>query len=117
SERITAGFERLDAMLGGGVFRGTSTLITGAPGTSKTTLSGKFAEAACQRGERTLFVSYDEAADQIVRNLSSVGIQLRAHVNSGLLRIYSARTEAIGAEEQLNRLTSLVGEHRPRCMV
>ena len=117
SERITAGFERLDAMLGGGVFRGSSTLITGAPGTSKTTLSGKFAEAACRRGERTLFVSYDEAADQIVRNLSSVGIQLKTHLKSGLLRMYSARTEAIGAEEQLGKLSALIREHRPRCMV
>jgi len=117
SERITAGFKRLDAMLGGGVFRGSSTLITGAPGTSKTTLSGKFAEAACRRGERTLFVSYDEAAEQIARNLSSVGIQLGAHVKSGLLRMYSARTEAIGAEEQLTRLISLIREYQPRCMV
>ena len=117
NERITAGFERLDAMLGGGVFRGSSTLITGAPGTSKTTLSGKFAEAACRRGERTLFVSYDEAADQIVRNLASVGIQLEGHVKSGLLRMYSARTESISAEEQLSRLNSLMREHRPQCMV
>lgn len=117
SERITAGFARLDAMLGGGVFRGSSTLITGAPGTSKTTLSGKFAEAACRRGERTLFVSYDEGADQIVRNLSSVGIQLKTHLKSGLLRMYSARTEAIGAEEQLAKLSALVREFRPRCMV
>jgi circadian clock protein KaiC len=52
-------------------------LITGVPGTSKTTLSGKFAEAACRRGERTLFVSFDEGADRIVRNLMSVGIQLK----------------------------------------
>jgi len=117
SERITAGFGRLDAMLDGGIFRGSSTLITGAPGTSKTTLSAKFAEAACRRGERTLFVSYDEAADQIVRNLSSVGIHLKAHVQSGLLRMYSARTEAIGAEEQLGRLSALIDEYRPRCMV
>ena len=117
SERITAGFERLDALLAGGVFRGSSTLITGAPGTSKTTLSGKFAEAACRRGERTLFVSYDEGADQIVRNLSSVGIQLKPHLKSGLLRMYSARTEAIGAEEQLAKLNSLMREYRPRCMV
>jgi circadian clock protein KaiC len=117
SERITAGFKRLDAMLGGGVFRGSSTLITGAPGTSKTTLSGKFAEAACLRGEPTLFVSYDEAADQIVRNLSSVGIQLRTHVKSGLLRMHSIRTEGIGAEEQLTRLVALIRECRPRCMV
>ena len=117
TERISAGFERLDAMLGGGVFRGSSTLITGVPGTSKTTLGGKFAEAACRRGERTLFVSYDEGAEQIARNLLSVGIQLKAHVKSGLLRMYSARTEGISAEEHLLKLRSLIREYRPRCMV
>src|SRR5688572_12993955 len=117
SERITAGFKRLDAMLGGGVFRGSSTLISGVPGTSKTTLAGKFAEAACQRGERTLFVSYDEAAEEITRNLSSVGIQLKAHVKSGLLRMYSARTEGISAEEHLIKLRSLIREHQPHFMV
>ena len=117
SERVTAGFKRLDSMLGGGVFRGSSTLITGVPGTSKTTLAGKFAEAACRRGERTLFVSFDEAAEQIARNLTSVGIELKAHAKSGLLRMYSARTEGISAEEHLIRLRSLIREHQPRCMV
>lgn len=117
TERVSAGFERLDTMLGGGLFRGSSTLITGVPGTSKTTLAGKFAEAACARGERTLFVSFDEGADPIVRNLSSVGIDLRTHVTSGVLRMYSGRTESIGAEEHLVRLRSLIREHRPRCMV
>jgi circadian clock protein KaiC len=117
SERITAGFERLDAMLGGGVFRGSSTLITGVPGTAKTTLAGKFAEATCRRGERALFVSFDESSAQIVRNMSSVGIQLKAHLKSGLLRLYSARTEGISAEEQLLKLRALVREYRPSCMV
>jgi circadian clock protein KaiC len=117
TERISAGFERLDTMLGGGLYRGSSTLITGVPGTSKTTLAGKFAEAACRRGERTLFVSFDEGADPIVRNLSSVGIDLRPYLKSGLLRMYSSRTESIGAEDQLVRLRSLIHEHRPRCMV
>lgn len=117
TERVSSGFERLDAMLGGGLFRGSSTLITGAPGTSKTTLIGKFAEAACQRGERTLFVSFDEGADQITRNLSSVGIDLNAHVKSGLLRMYSGRTEARSAEEHLIKLRALIRDHQPRCMV
>ena len=117
TERISAGFERLDAMLGGGLFRGSSTLITGVPGTSKTTLAGKFAEAACLRGERTLFVSFDEGAEPIQRNLASVGIQLKPHVKSGLLRMYSGRTESIGAEDHLLKLKSLIREHRPRCMV
>lgn len=117
TERVSAGIERFDAMLGGGLFRGSSTLITGAPGTSKTTLIGKFAETACQRGERTLFVSFDEGADQILRNLSSVGIDLQAHVRSGLLRMYSGRTEARSAEEHLIKLRALIRDHQPRCMV
>ena len=117
TERVSAGFERLDTMLGGGLLRGSSTLITGVPGTSKTTLSGKFAEAACVRGERTLFVSFDEGAEPIQRNLLSVGIQLGPHVKSGLLRMYSGRTESIGAEDHLARLKLLIREHRPTCMV
>jgi circadian clock protein KaiC len=116
-ERVSAGFERLDTMLGGGLFRGSSTLITGVPGTSKTTLAGKFVEAACRRGERTLFVSFDEGADRIQRNLTSVGIHLKTHVKSGLLRMYSSRTETIGAEDHLIKLKTLIREHRPRCMV
>jgi circadian clock protein KaiC len=117
TERLSIGFERLDTMLGGGLFRGSSTLITGVPGTSKTTLSGKFAEAACLRGERTLFVSFDEGAEPIQRNLSSVGIQLKQHVKSGLLRMYSGRTESVAAEDHLVKLKSLIREHRPRCIV
>ena len=117
TERLSAGFERLDKMLGGGLFRGSSTLVTGLPGTSKTTLAGKFAEAACRRGERTLFVSFDEGAEPIVRNLASVGIHFRPHLKSGLLHMYSARTESIGAEDHLVKLKALIRETRPRCMV
>jgi len=116
-ERVSSGFEGLDSMLGGGVFRGTSTLITGAPGTSKTTLVGKFAESACRRGERTLFVSFDEGGERIRRNLTSVGIHLDAYVKSGLLRMYSGRTDATNAEEHLIRIAALLLEHQPRCMV
>jgi circadian clock protein KaiC len=117
TERVSAGFERLDTMLGGGLFRGSSTLITGVPGTSKTTLAGKFAEAACKRGERTLFVSFDEGAEPITRNLLSVGIDFAPHIKSGALRMYSARTESVGAEDHLIKLKSLVRQHKPRCLV
>jgi circadian clock protein KaiC len=116
-ERVSVGIDRLDTMLGGGLFRGSSTLITGVPGTSKTTLSGKFAEAACRRGERTLFVSFDEGPDRIVRNLTSVGIQLKPYLKSGLLRMYSGRTESVAAEDHLATLKTLIREHQPRCMV
>ena len=117
TERVSSGFGGLDTMLGGGVFRGSTTLITGAPGTSKTTLAGKFAESACRRGERTLFVSFDEGGERIQRNLTSVGIHLRGHVKSGLLRLYSGRTDVNNPEEHLIRISALIHEHRPRCMV
>jgi circadian clock protein KaiC len=116
-ERVSVGFERLDTMLGGGLLRGSSILVTGLPGTSKTTLAGKFAEAACARGERTLFVSFDEGAEPIVRNLASVGIRFKPHLKSGLLSMYSARTESTGAEDHLAKLKALVRDFRPRCMV
>jgi len=117
TERVSSGFGGLDEMLGGGVFRGSSTLITGAPGTSKTTLAGKFAESACRRGERTLFVSFDEGGERIQRNLESVGIHLAGYVKSGLLRMYSGRTDVNNPEEHLIRISALLLEHRPCCMV
>ena len=76
-ERISSGLPRLDNMLRGGYHRGSNVLISGAPGTAKSTLAGLFAAAACERGERTLYVSFDEGAAQIVRNLRSVGIRAR----------------------------------------
>jgi circadian clock protein KaiC len=117
TERVSSGFSGLDSMLGGGLFRGSSALITGAPGTSKTTLAGKFAESACRRGERTLFVSFDEGGERIRRNLASVGIRLDPHLKSGMLRMYSGRTDSVNAEEHLMRISALILEHQPRCMV
>ncbi len=117
TERVSSGFAGLDSMLGGGVFRGTSTLITGAPGTAKSTLAAQFAESACRRGERTLFVSFDEGSERLRRNLTSVGIHLDAHVKSGKLRMYSGRIGATNAEEHLIRIAALLLEHQPRCMV
>ncbi|MDB4995012.1 MAG: circadian clock protein KaiC, partial [Myxococcaceae bacterium] len=116
-ERVSTGLERLDNMLRGGYHRGSNILISGAPGTAKSTLSGLFAAAACGRGERTLYVSFDEGAAQIVRNLKSVGIQLAPHLKSGLLKMYSTRTRGPNVEDQFGDLRAMVREHRPRCLV
>jgi circadian clock protein KaiC len=117
NERVTSGVERLDTMLGGGYYRAASVLITGFPGTAKTTLSGAFAEAACRRGERTLFVSFDSDGAEVIRNLSSVGIKLAPHVKSGVLRMISARTITGSAESYLVRIKTLAKEHKSRCLV
>ena len=117
NERVTSGIERLDTMLGGGYYRGASVLITGFPGTAKTTLSGAFAAAACLRGERTLFVSFDSDDSEIARNLTSVGIQMAPHTDSGMLRLISARTITGSAESLLARIKALAKNHAARCVV
>ena len=116
-ERISTGLPRLDNMLRGGYHRGSNVLISGAPGTAKSTLSGLFAAAACERGERTLYVSFDEGAAQIVRNLRSVGISLASHVKSGVLKMYSTRTRGPNVEDQFGDLRAQIRAHNPRCLV
>jgi circadian clock protein KaiC len=116
-ERISCGLPRLDKMLRGGYYRGSNILISGAPGTAKSTLAGLFAAAACLRGENTLYVSFDEGAAQIVRNLRSVGIRFAPHLKSGLLKMYSTRTRGPNVEDQFADLRAQVRAHRPRCVV
>jgi len=117
NQRLTTGVKRLDTMLGGSYFRGACVLVTGMPGTAKTTLCGAFAEAACGRGECTMFVGFDSDGAEVVRNLSSVGIRLDRYVKSGLLRMVSARTISGSAETLLVRIKTLAKEHRARCLL
>ena len=117
TERVSSGVERLDTMLAGGYYRGASVLITGFPGTAKTTLSGAFAEAACKRGEKTIFFSFDSDGSEVIRNISSVGINLNRHVKNGLLRMVSARTISGSAETVLVHIKTLAREHEARCIV
>ena len=116
-ERLTSGVDRLDTMLGGGYYRASSVLITGFPGTAKTTLSGVFAQACCERGERTMFVSFDSDGSEVVRNLTSVGIQLQRFIDNGLLRVISARTITGSAETLLVRIKTYAKEHKVSCLV
>jgi len=116
-ERVSTGVKRLDTMLEGGYYRGTTVLITGFPGTAKTTLSGAFAEAACRRGERTMFVSFDSDGSEVVRNLTSVGIRLDRYTKNGCIRMVSARSITGSAETLIVRIKTLAKEHRTRCLV
>lgn len=116
-ERVTSGVERLDTMLGGGFYRGSSVLVTGAPGTSKTSLAAAFTEAACRRGEPTVYLSFDEAADQVVRNVASIGIDLAVHVSSGLLKMCALRAHTDNPQSHVARIRALVDRHHARNLV
>jgi len=117
TERVSTGIARLDHMLQGGYYRGSNVLVSGAPGSAKSTLAGLFAAAACERGEPTLYISFDEGAAQIGRNLRSVGIDLARHEKSGVLKIFSTRTRGPNIEDQFRDLRAKVRAHQPRCMV
>ena len=117
NERVSSGVKRLDTMLGGGYYRGANVLVTGSPGTAKTTLGGLFAEAACRRGERTMLVSFDSDGSEVIRNLASVGIRLDRYAKNGCLRIVSARTITGSSETYLVRIKALSTEHGARCLV
>ncbi len=117
TERVSLGVPQLDEMLAGGVYRGSTVLISGTSGTGKTTLSAQAVEAACERGEKALFVSFEESPDQIVRNMRSVGIDLGRWVDAGLLRIWGERATAFGLEAHLDGIEQLLDEVEPSVTV
>lgn len=116
-ERISTGLARLDDILGGGPFRGSGTLISGRPGTAKSTLAAGFAEAAAERGERALYVSFDEMEAPYVRNLASVGIHLRPHIDTGRIRFCGLSAWSSLVAEHVLALQRLIEEFEPDCLV
>ncbi|MCE9613448.1 MAG: circadian clock protein KaiC [Lentisphaerae bacterium] len=118
SQRISTGIPRLDAMLGGrGFFRGSSILLTGTPGTGKTSASTFFAEAATRRGERALYFAFEESPSQIMRNMRSIGLRLEPAVKRGLLRFHSARPTLYGLEMHLATMFKEIITFRPDVVV
>ncbi|HXG55774.1 MAG TPA: circadian clock protein KaiC [Vicinamibacterales bacterium] len=117
NERVSSGIPRLDHMLCGGYHRGSNVLVSGSPGTAKSTLAGLFVAAACRRGERVLYVSFDEGAAQIVRNLQSVNVHLAPFLKSGLLKMHSTRTRGPNVEDQFADLRAKVKAHNPHSLV
>jgi circadian clock protein KaiC len=118
SERISTGIPRLDAMLGGkGYFRGSTILLSGTAGTGKSSFSAAFVEAACRRGERCLYFSFEESASQITRNMSSIGIDLATPMKKGLLLFHTSRPTLYGLESHLITFHNLIDEFKPRVVV
>ena len=118
SERVSTGIAGLDLMLGGaGYYRGSSVLVSGTAGSGKTTISAQLANATAQRGERCLYLAFEESSDQIVRNMRSVGIDLAPWLQAGLLRIEAARPTLHGLEMHLAQVHQIVGAFDPSTVI
>ncbi|HEV8106306.1 MAG TPA: circadian clock protein KaiC [Burkholderiales bacterium] len=118
SERISSGIPRLDHMLGGeGYYRGSSVLISGTAGTGKTSLSSSFANATCARGERCLYLAFEESPAQLVRNMKSIGLDLNPWTKKGLLRLEASRPTLHGIEMHLAVIHKMVSEFEPQVVI
>jgi len=117
SERVSMGVPDLDDMLGGGLYRGSSVLFSGTAGTGKTTVAATFLEAACRRGERSIYFSFEESQSQTIRNMRSVGLELQPAVNADLLRFHAMRPTQHGLEMHLATIFRLVRDFQPKFVV
>jgi circadian clock protein KaiC len=118
NERISTGIPELDEMLGNkGFYRGSSILISGSAGSGKTSLVASIVEAACRRGERCLYFTFEESPAQITRNMYSIGIDLAPHVKKGLLRFHATRPALYGLEMHLVTLHDLIRDVEPHVVI
>ncbi|MBK7768358.1 MAG: circadian clock protein KaiC [Sulfuritalea sp.] len=116
-ERFSTGVAGLDGLIGGGFRRASSILVSGSSGTGKTTLCSAFSLAACGRGEKVLYISFEESEAALLSAMQSPGIDLRPPIAAGSLRFLTALPEATGAEQHLVKAFALIKEMQPTSVV
>jgi circadian clock protein KaiC len=111
--RVSSGLSTLDEMCGGGFFKDSIILATGATGTGKTLLVSKFLQDACNNGERAILFAYEESRAQLSRNAYSWGINFEELEQKGLLKILCAYPESAGLEDHLKILNTEIADFKP----
>ena len=117
-ERVSTGVAKLDEMLSGqGYYRGSTVLLSGTAGTGKTSLAAHFVDAACRRGECCLYFLFEESPQQLMRNMQSIGIDLKQWVDRGLLQFQADRPSRFGLETHLASMQRAVARFKPSVTV
>jgi circadian clock protein KaiC len=111
--RISSGIETLDRMCGGGFFKDSIILATGATGTGKTLLVSKFLEEGCRKGERAILFAYEESRAQLSRNAYSWGINFEEMEKKGLLKLFCNYPESAGLEDHLQMIKTEISLFKP----
>ncbi len=117
-ERLSTGIDSLDEMLGGkGFFRGSSILVSGTAGTGKTSIASIFANETCNRKEKCLYFAFEESPMQILRNMKSIGIDLKKHIDAGLLEMHASRPTLNGLEMHLVTMYKKIKRFKPKTVI
>jgi circadian clock protein KaiC len=116
-ERISSGVPALDTVLGGGIYRGSTVMVTGTAGTGKTSLAAAFARSVADGGEACLYMAFEESPDQLKRNMRSIGIDLAEGEKKGLIHFHATRPSLYGLEMHLSSIYQLVRDHQPKAVV
>ncbi|MBD1874664.1 circadian clock protein KaiC [Nodosilinea sp. FACHB-131] len=111
--RVSSGVPTLDEMCGGGFFKDSIILATGATGTGKTLLVSKFLVDGCKSGERAILFAYEESRAQLSRNAYSWGVDFEAMEEQGLLKIICAYPESAGLEDHLQIIKTEISQFKP----
>jgi circadian clock protein KaiC len=114
---VSTGVERLDDLLGGGLYKGSSLMLTGTSGTGKTTLSGQISAGLCASGLKVLYATFEQDESELDHDLGKVGIDLRRHLDSGALTIQRVRSVDYGLEEHLIRTLRMIDDMQPDVLV
>ena len=115
--RITSGKEELDRMCGGGFFRDSIILVSGATGTGKTLMATEFIDAGAQNSEKCLYFGFEESREQLFRNASGWGIDFVTKEKQGLLSVVCVYPEVMGLEDHLLQIKQHLDHFKPNRVV
>jgi circadian clock protein KaiC len=111
-KRLTSDIPTLDALLGGGIEEGTSTLIVGAAGTGKSTLAAQFASAAARRQQPAALFVFDESPQTLLSRCSQLDVDLDSHVHAGMITIQQVDPAELTPGEFIHAIREAVeGRH------
>lgn len=111
--RVSSGVEELDKMCGGGMYRDSIILISGATGTGKTLMVTEFVKAAWHSGDRVLLIGAEESRQQLIRNANAWGVDFEQAERDGLLKMVCRYPEIMSLEDHLLHIKRDIESFRP----
>ena len=117
STRVSTGVPGLDALVNGGYFLGSTTVLAGMSGVGKTVMGLHYIAEGAHRDERSLLLSLDEQVPQLLRNASSIGIDLQKEIDRGVVRMYYDPPQEIEVDYHFHKIERIVEAFKPRRVV